>query len=440
MDWDSLGEEAIDKLREYIRLDTSNPPGNEIIAANYFKGILEKEGIECEVAESEAGRGHLIARLKGDESEAPLIILNHTDVVPVERDKWEVDPFGGVIKDSYIWGRGTLDMKGMGILELMVILILKRNGLPLRRDVIFLATGDEETGGMKGAKWMLERYPTLKEAALVLNEGGTGVITEDGELEHYEVNTGEKIIYQIELTATGRPGHGSIPNSDNANVKLVRALKRVAEWTPPFEVIPTVREYFIRLADKQDSELADLFRNIDRTITDPEALTKITANSIYEGMLRNTINITILNAGSKTNVIPSTSIAELDVRLLPGASKEEFHQQLVEVIADGDIKVEAIKQSATTDASPLDSELYLAIEEVLREADPGAIVTPAISTGASDSRFFRALGIPSYGFIPFKLTWEELKLAHGHNERISIENIKFATKIIYEIVAKVCVK
>jgi len=439
IDWQGVRDEAVEILRKYIRINTTNPPGNEMEAARYLEGILRKEGVETMVYESAPRRGNLMAVIPGKKQGKPLILLNHMDVVPVETDKWDLDPFGGIIKDGYIYGRGAIDMKGNGVVELITMLLLKRHRIPLKRDVILLATADEEVGGRWGIKWMLERELRLKEAACVLNEGGCVLVREHGELDHYEIATAQKVVAQFSLKAKGRTGHGSMPHGDSATVKLIRALNRIVEWKTPFVVIPLVKAYFANLAKVRPPEKAKGYQDIEAGLRDPSFAEAFIANPQYNAMVRNTVTPTILKAGQKINVIPSEAEAAFDCRILPGTSGEAFFAQLREVLKDEEIEIVPLPEfeSNPLPPSPIDNELYQAIEQVARRKDPGCVVTPFLITGATDSRFFREIGVPCYDFSPFRLRLEDAKLVHGHNERISIENLGFASEAIFEIITEV---
>jgi acetylornithine deacetylase/succinyl-diaminopimelate desuccinylase-like protein len=439
IDWQGVRDEVVEILRNYIRINTTNPPGNELEAARFLEGILHKQGVETTVYESASGRANLLAVCPGTNQSKPLLLLHHMDVVPVEADKWDLDPFGGIIKDGFVYGRGALDMKGQGITELMSLLLLKRHRIPLKRDVIFLATADEEVGGRWGTKWMLEHVPRLKEAACVLNEGGCILVRKDGKLDHYEIATAQKVVAQFAVKAKGKTGHGSMPHGDSATVKLIRALDRLVAWQTPFVVIPLVKAYFANLAKVRPPEETKGYQDIAEGLRDPSFAKAFIANPQYNAMVRNTITPTILKAGQKINVIPSEAEAAFDCRLLPGTSGEAFFAQLQEIIGDTEVELVPLPEFESTPLppSPLNNELYQAIEQVARRKDPGCVVTPFLITGATDSRFFRQIGIPCYDFSPFRLRQEDAKFVHGHNERISIENLGFASEAIFEIVNEV---
>lgn len=436
MDWNQISKEATSYLQDYIRIETVNPPGNEIAGATYLKKILEAENIPSSIYEPSPGRGSILATLKGDGSKRPILLLNHIDVVPVEKEAWEIPPFEGVIQDGYLYGRGTLDCKSLGIIELMAVLILKREKVSLKRDVIFLATADEETGGRWGVQWAMENIPHLQEAEFALNEGGHIILSDDGRPDRYTLSNGQKVIFQLGLKAKGTPGHGSMPLGDNPNVKLVQALNSLTRWETPFQVIPTVKEYFKRIAHKQPPYERDFFEDIEKGLNDATFTTWLISNPIYNAMLRNTISLTVLRGGTKANVIPSESSAILDCRLIPGTDKEKFLKEVRGRLGE-EIEIEVLSESESLPASPLDTELYRAIETWASENDPGCPIVPFLLPGATDSRFLREKGIITYDFCPFRLTEKELMRVHAHNERIDLENLKYGTKALTEILKKI---
>lgn len=432
MDWGQLLGEATRYLQEYIRIETVNPPGNEIEGARFFKKIFDKEAIPCQIYEPSPGRGSILATLKGDGSKRPLLLLNHIDVVPAEEEGWEAPPFEGLVKDGYLYGRGALDCKSLGIIEMMALLMLKRENTPLKRDLIFFAGADEETGGRWGVQWAMENIPSLKEAEYALNEGGHIILNEDGTPNQYGISNGQKDIFQLKLKARGRAGHASMPHPENPNVKLIHGLETLTRWETPYQILPTVKEYFRRLAPKQPPYERPFFEDINKGLNDPSFSFWLTSNPIYNAMLRNTISLTILQAGSKANVIPSESSATLDCRLIPGANKEGFLKEVKRRLGD-QIEVEIIVENDLLSPSPLDTEFFEAIEKWASEVDPGCPVVPLLLPGATDSRFLRKQGIVAYDFTPFRLTEKELMRVHGNNERIELENLKFGTKALIEI-------
>ena len=436
MNWDQLLEEAVKKLQEYIRIQTVNPPGNEVEGAKFFKNIFDKESIPCQVFEPSPGRGSLLATLKGNSKKKPILLLSHIDVVPAEKERWEVNPFEGVIKDGYLYGRGTLDDKSMGIIEMMALLILKRQGITLHRDIFFFASADEETGGRWGIQWGMENIPVLRESEFALNEGGYIILNEKGVADRYEISNGQKVIFQIQLKTEGTSGHASMPTPDNPNVKLIRALGEVTKWDTPFKILPMVKEYFSKMAPKQALEDRPYYEDIEKGLSDPVFAKKLTSNPIYNAMVRDTISLTILQGGSKANVIPSESTATVDCRLIPGTSKDEFLREIKGKLGN-EIEVKAISESQSLLPSPLDTELIQAIKKFAAENDPDCPVVPLLLPGATDSRFLRDKRIITYDFCPFRLTEKDLLRVHGNNERVALDNLKFGMRMMVEVIREI---
>src|SRR6185503_5929635 len=341
-DWKGLGDEAAALLSQYIRINTTDPPGNEITAARWLAAALQREGIESRIFEPAPGKANLYARLAGDGSARPIILLNHMDVVLASPEFWTVDPFSGVVKDGYLWGRGALDMKGEGIAQLMTMLILKRAKVPLKRDIIFLATSDEEIGAGVGAAWIAEQQANLvRGAEFLLNEGGTTRTKTGGAgVEYYAIGTTEKSPFWLDVTARGTAGHGSRPTPDNPVHRLIRALNHVAEWRTPLVVTPAVERSFRDLATiERDTTMRRWLSDIRSAIRDSAAARTLTSDLTYNAVLRNTISITGLKGSAKTNVIPPTATAAIDVRLLPGQDPQAFLADIVRVINDTAITV-----------------------------------------------------------------------------------------------------
>ena len=436
MDWDQLSEEATRYLQEYIRIQTVNPPGNEREGAKFLKKIFEKESIPCQIFEPSPGRGSILATLTGSGKKKSVLLLSHIDVVPAEKGRWEVEPFAGVIKDGYLYGRGTLDDKSMGIVEMMALLILKREGIPLQRDILFFASADEETGGRWGVQWGMENIPALKESEFAVNEGGYVILNEKGLSDRYEISNGQKVIFQIQLKTEGTSGHASMPTPDNPNVKLIRALGEVTKWETPFKILPMVKEYFSKIAPKQSPEDRPFYEDIEKSLSHPAFAEKLTSNPIYNAMVRDTISLTVLQGGSKANVIPSESSATFDCRLIPGTSKEEFLKEIKKKLGDG-IQIKAAAESQSLLPSSLDTPLYKAIQKFAAENDPDCPVVPLLLPGATDSRFLRGKGIITYDFCPFRLTEKEIMRVHGNNERIALENLKFGMRMLVKIMKEI---
>jgi len=436
MDWDHLLDEATHHLQEYLRIDTVNPPGNEIEGVKFFKKVFDAETIPCQIFEPSPGRGNLLATLKGNGKKKPVLLLSHMDVVPVEKEQWSLDPFAGVIQDGYLYGRGALDDKSMGIVEMMALLILKREKVALERDVLFFATADEETGGNWGVEWAVENIPSLREAEYALNEGSYVILNEGGAADRYEISSGQKVLFQLQLKAKGTSGHGSMPRPDNPNVKLVQALEKVTKWETPYNLIPMVKEYFSKMAPKQPPDERMFLEDIEKGLGDSAFSKRLTSNPIYNAMIRDTISLTILQGGSKVNVIPSESTATLDCRLIPGSSKEDFLKEIKKRLGD-EVEVEVISESRSLPPSPFDTDLFQAIQRFAAKTDPGCPVVPHLLPGATDSRLLREKGIVTYDFCPFRLTEKELMIIHGNDERIALENLRFGMKMLVEILKEV---
>lgn len=436
MDWDQLLKEATHYLQEYLRIDTVNPPGNEVEGARFFKNIFDAESIPCQVFEPSPGRGSLLATLKGTSKKRPILLLNHIDVVPVEKERWTVDPFEGIVQDGYLYGRGALDDKSMGIIEMMALLILQRKKVPLERDVLFFAAADEETGGKWGIQWAMENVSSLRRSEYALNEGGYVILNETGDPDRYEISNGQKIVFQLQLKAKGTSGHASMPHSDNPNVKLIHALEAVTKWETPYNVLPMVKEFFLKMAPKQPPDERKFFEDIEKGLHDPSFSARLTTNPIYNAMVRDTISLTILQAGSKANVIPSESSATLDCRLIPGSSKENFLKEIKERLGD-EIEAEGKMEGKSIPPSPFNTDLFQAIQKFATSNDPDCPVVPFLLPGATDSRFLRERGITTYDFCPFRLPEKEIMRVHGNDERIALENLRFGIRMLMEVIKEV---
>ena len=439
IDWNAVDEEVISHLQNLLRLDTRNPPGNEILAAHYLRNVLEAEGFECRIVGPSPERATLITRLKGDGSEPPLLLMGHTDVVAVEPEKWSHGPFSGDIADGFIYGRGALDMKSMVAMELMSMLLLKRRGVPLKRDVIFMAEADEETGGHEGAQWVVENHPELIQAEYALNEGGGSGLEVNGKL-YYTVEIAEKGSARFKIRATGDPGHGSVPHEQNAIVRLAELLSKVRGKQPPIHFTSTLRGYIEGLASAQAPELAEQLRAVllDEA-TASEAIDRLPIAAFLKrelhAMARNTIAPTILQAGSQINVIPSEAVAYLDGRLLPGQTLESYLEELHTIFGE-DCEIEFIDPSIALEADPA-SPLFEIIKEVLRAHAPEASVIPTMLTGGTDAKHLSRLGTRVYGFSPELYngtnSWSGV---HGHDERIGVKSMQWGVRVMYEVVEK----
>ncbi len=437
--WRAVGREAAALLSQYVAINTTNPPGDELRTARWLQAVLARDGIDARIFEPAPGKANLYARLEGDGSARPLILLNHMDVVLASPEYWKVDPFGGVVRDGYVWGRGALDMKGEAIVELMTLLTLKRAGVALKRDVIFLATADEEVGAGVGAGWFAEHHPELvQDAEFLINEGGTIRADASGRIEYYGVGTTEKSPFWLDVTARGTAGHGSRPTADNPVHRLVRALSRIAAYQTPLVVTPATERYLRDLSTiEADATRRAWLADVQAALRDSAAARAVTADLTYNALLRNTISITGLKASDKTNVIPPVASAALDVRLLPGQDPGAFFAELVRVVNDTAVSITPQGPNWPATESPTDTELFRAIVAAARERDPRALVTTPPLAGFTDSHYFRRLGIVSYGLSPFPLNQAESRGVHGNDERVSLDALTFGAHFLYDVVARV---
>ncbi|MDQ2670528.1 MAG: M20/M25/M40 family metallo-hydrolase [Gemmatimonadota bacterium] len=436
-DFDSLAAEAAALLSEYLRVPTVNPPGNETLAAEWLRGVLQRDGIAADIFESSPGRGNLYARVRGTGARRALILLSHSDVVPVTASAWSVDPFGGVIRDGYVWGRGALDMKGIGIVELVTLLALRRRGVPLARDLVLIVNADEEAGSTGAAWFTREKASLIADAELLINEGGSNRLGDDGRMVYYGLAVTEKLPFWLRLTARGTPGHASQPRRDNAVARLVRALARVADWETPLQLTAPAERYLRDLAAGETNPAARAWlADPAAALASAEGAAFLTSDRYHNAMVRNTVSITALTGSDKTNVIPPVATAELDVRLLPGVDPEHFLTDLRAVLADDAIEVSPIRDVRPATSSPLDGEMMHAVRAAVEAMEPGALVTTPMLAGYTDSPYYRALGIHAYGLSPFRLTQGELGGVHGNDERVSLENLRFGVEYFYRIVER----
>jgi len=442
-DTSALAREATTWLTELIKINTTNPPGNEEAAAKYVAGILQKEGITSELLAMATGRSALVARLNAssfaDPSKAVLLVA-HLDVVGVERAKWTVDPFAAVPKDGYIYGRGAIDDKGMLAANLAAFVYLKRTNARLNRDVIFLATASEEGGGDASIRMLIAKYWDKIAAKYSLNEGGN-VFVKNGKVQYVAVQASEKVAMNITVTAKGKSGHASIPVQDNAVTHLAAAVEKIGNYQAPVHLNTIVRRYFEGIAPLEDDEVAKWIRSVE-TPDRGEHATRVLADSnpMWNAMMRDTISPTMLSAGVRPNVIPSEATATLNVRLLPGNTITVLMSALNKLVNDPAVTLELQKDGglAAPDSS-LETDFYGAIVKASAEEFGGVPVLPFQSTWATDSAQLRLHNVQAYGLVPFPLTDEDLKRMHAEDERIPAAAFAKGVSLMVRLVSEFAV-
>jgi len=430
---------AVAWMQAYLRIDTTNPPGNEFRAVTFLKKILDQEGIENRVFEYAPGRGDLWARLPHTTSTAkrPIVLLNHMDVVTSDASHWKVPPFSGEIRDGYIWGRGAQDMKDEGLAQLVVMVMLKREKVALDRDVIFLAVSDEEVDDT-GTDWFIHHQrDLLEDAEFLINEGGENLL-ENGKVAYVGVDVGEKTTYWLHVVAHGRPGHGSRPNADSAPNRLVRALNRILAYRTPLRVLPVVDEFLRDMAPYEPPDRAPYYRNIRKAIEDKKFQDDVEKDESLNFLLRDTISLTMLRGSEQTNVIPPEAWANLDVRILPGGDPKAVLEALRRVVNDPDVTIEPLNaEFRVANYSGTDNALFAAIKDVSGKYFPGTPVVPHITSGYTENQLYRPLGMVAYGFTPYAATDEEGNTEHGNDERIRVEEVRLGPRILFDVVMAV---
>ncbi|MBN2145789.1 MAG: M20/M25/M40 family metallo-hydrolase [Anaerolineales bacterium] len=443
IDWGSNIVEMVDHLSRLIQADTSNPPGNEEPAVRVVKEILEGEGMtsqDFQILESAPGRVNLVARLRGDGSQRPLLLSGHLDVVPVEREHWTRDPFGGEVVDGVVWGRGALDMKGFTTMYLQAFLLARRMGLPLKRDLIFAAIADEEAGFEHGSRFLVDKHRELIDAEFGLTEAG-GFSFHMGKFRLCPIQTAEKGICWLRMTASGQPGHGSMPHANNAVYYLAQAIERLRRAGHlPVHITPTFHRFVEGIAGQigfPAGMLVGLLRS-------PLVLRLLLRQAppqlkpLLVAMVSNTFTPSILKAGMKTNVIPSTAEAAIDCRTLPGQTPEDVLREMY-AITGRKVTLEPVYVQAGSEFSA-DTPLYRLLERHTRAMDPQAIVVPFMMVGATDAKEYQRAGITMYGFTPGMLPAELplMKMAHGHDERIPISFFESGMPVLWNVVREFC--
>lgn len=434
-----LAYEAQGWLADLVRIHTVNPPGNETATAKYIAAIFQKEGISNEVIEMAPGRSIVIARLQAgplpDPSNA-LLLVAHQDTVGVDPKKWSMDPFAAVIRDGYLYGRGSIDDKAMLAANIATMVELKRTGARLGRDVLFLATDDEEQGGSASIKMTIQKYWDKIACAYALNEGGR-VIVKDGKVQYVGVQASEKVAYNVTVIATGPSGHGSMPRPENAVVHLAAAVAKLGTYQVPAQPTTIVLRYFEQLSKVEDDEIAKWMRAIEQPERADLAYKHLSEQSpMWNSMLRDTIAPTMLQAGVRVNVIPSEATANLNVRMLPGHSIDELIGQFVKIVNDPQIRFQLAPDSGeNAPPSDITSPLYQTIERLTPQEFPGAVTVPLLGTGATDSATLRLHKVQAYGLEPFPLTEADYSRVHGDEERMALDGFHKGVIFLYHVVS-----
>jgi acetylornithine deacetylase/succinyl-diaminopimelate desuccinylase-like protein len=442
-DWQSADVETVSRLQAIIRFDTTNPPGNELPLALYLEAALREEGIETSRFESGQNRAVLVGRIPGNGTKRPVILLAHMDVVGVERERWSMDPFAGEVRDGYVYGRGAIDDKGMLAANLMTMLLLKRalqkGRGTLSRDVVFLATSDEEAGGEWGMGWLVKNHPEVLDAEFALNEGGRTRIIEGGQ-RYLAVQSAEKVSHVVTVTAHGSAGHAAVPLPENAIFRLARALETLSRYVEPVMLTEITRKFFGQLAEVWPHEV-ERKAMLDLVSPDPklaEAGAKVLSLiPVFNAVLRNGISPTVVEGGKRFNVIPASAHAVLNVRTLPGHSIDKVVNRLRAVVSEPGVSIEITQRGEEAPASDPGSEMFSALAETAHELDPKMAVVPYLSTGVTDSARLRTLGVNAYGVLPFPMVQLDEERMHGHDERVPLESLYFGTRLIYGAIERI---
>jgi acetylornithine deacetylase/succinyl-diaminopimelate desuccinylase-like protein len=439
----SIESEAVALLQALIRFDTTNPPGNELLLAEFLRAVFEKDGISTTLLLPTPSRAALIARLKGNGKKRPVMLLAHMDVVGVEAEKWSCDPFGGIIRDGYLYGRGAIDDKGMLAANAMALIQVKRsiidNGGELDRDIVFVATSDEEAGGADGMKWLVENHPEHLDAEFAINEGGRTRIIEGGKI-YLAIQTAEKISHKVVVTARGPAGHAAIPLAGNAVFQLGAALVKLAAYREPVTLNSTTSRFFGELAMIWPArDVAEAMTNVvssDPATSEAGAMV-LSRIPVFNAVMRNGISPVGLGGGVAGNVIPAEVTATLNVRTIPGHNIKDVVDRIREAIGSETVSVEIASHGEEAPGSNPDSAMFQAISASARAIDPEISVVPYLSTGGTDSAHLRRLGIDAYGILPFPMEQSDEERMHGHDERVPVQSLHFGTRLIFESLRRV---
>jgi acetylornithine deacetylase/succinyl-diaminopimelate desuccinylase-like protein len=440
-------------LSELIRVDTSNPPGHEGQIAELLASKFGSLGFQIDIIPTpEKGKSHFIARLKGDGSKKPLLLAAHADVVGVEREKWTVDPFQGLVKDGYVYGRGAIDFKGGLAVFAQAVIMLARNKVPLARDVIFVSEADEE-GGKYNTTWLAEQHWDKIDCEFALNEGGWIMKNPDGKVRYVSISTADKSGVSLTLTAHGTSTHSSMPRPDNAIFTLSRALAKIADYDTKPQLIPSTKEFFLTLAKTSKPPMSTYLTNLVNS-QDPKLVQQadheISKDPLLHAIMRNTIAPVLMSAGFRGNVIPGTAQATINFRIIPGTNPEDLIAEMKAVIDDPRIDVTfatgvtggtrplaVLERMRKTQPSSQETELYQTLARVAQAVYPEAAVTPYLFQAGTDAFAWRSRDIPVYGIYPYPIDADDLTRMHGNDERVSVASLRTGTDMIYRTLVEV---
>jgi acetylornithine deacetylase/succinyl-diaminopimelate desuccinylase-like protein len=438
-----------DLLVELIRVDTSNPPGNESKLDELLASKLRPLGFEIDIFPTPtSGKSHMIARLKGDGSSRPVLIASHADVVGVEREKWSLDPFAGIVKDGYIYGRGAIDFKGGVAVFAEAVMRLARNKVPLKRDVIFMIEADEE-GMPLNTSWLAQSHWDKMDCEFALNEGGWIMKRPDGKVRYVSISTADKTSVSLVMTAHGTSTHSSMPRNDQAIFRLSKALAKLADYETKPELTASTRQFFLTLGKTSEPPMSGYFNDLVNS-KDPAVVARadraISQDTLLHAIMRNTIAPVLLNAGFRSNVIPGSAEATINIRAIPGTTAEDLIAELKRVIGDENVDIAApatgrgLLNEQSAKESPTDTELYRALVESAGKVWPGAPVTPYLFQAGTDAAAWRNRGVPVYGIYPYPITNEDLSRMHGNDERVPVDSLEQGTDFVYRTLTRVAAK
>jgi len=437
-DRDAVEVEAQNDFVSYLKIDTTNPPGNETAGAKFLQQLLAKDGIAATLVGSDPNRQSVYARLSSGTNEKALLLLHHIDVVPASPNEWTKPAFAGLRSAGYFWGRGALDVKSLGIAELMAFVDLKRRNVPLKRDVVYLGVADEELGGLHGCEELLEKHPELfANVGYVLNEGGYNETIVD-RVAFWGIEVQQKVPLFLRLTVRGPAGHAASPPDDGGTIaRMLRVLQQVETIETPYRLVPAVARYFHAAGATRRDEKGDVLRSIAEPL-DVARIQRVLPPG-YRSLLHDTIAMTRINAGACTNCLPALATADLDIRLLPDETTEPMLTKVREA-AGKNADVSVILAGEPMPESTADTDLFRTLAAAFTKSDPGSAVAPVVGAGTSDSRFFRKRGIVAYGIAPFKVNYYDAETVHGSDERIRERFFDDGVRLMREIVRGFCAR